>query len=468
MKELINRGGEKVSPYDVESAILKHHKVKISAVFPYFNQYQEESVGAVVVLNENMHLSLIELRNYLKDFISSFKLPTLLYVVDEIPLSDNYKYQRRQLFNQLKDKVKGETIEEIKSIKNDEVLSEIQLEVKKIWLDVLRLNDCSIKDDFVDIGGDSLKSAEIFAAIEEKYHVQIPLTDFFKNGTIEKISKLIENLAYNTNYNYLVPLKLGGQKEPLIFVHTRSGTAEDYHLLAGELKIDRPIYGLQFNFDSNRLAYPPTTEMMIEEYFNEIEKLQPNGSFYFAGLSYGGRIALELARQMELRSKKVGNVFLFDTGINNTSTIKTQKAGKYYLIRRLKRALIELEEVDDEFRSMVFLRKMRLLFNLLIWNKISGLLVKFTIEQSIKKKKKLYTYQRKFILNKLFKKLPISSYTFNIVYFYATLTNKTEINDIKSKLGEKCEVISFDCEHADFVKGQKYKQTAREMEKFLT
>lgn len=99
IKEMINRGGEKVSPYEVEEAILELNSVIHTAVFPYPNSFGSENVAAVVVMKNDVDINIKFLRQFLKNRIQGFKIPTLLYCVDSIPVGENGKIQRRKLFD---------------------------------------------------------------------------------------------------------------------------------------------------------------------------------------------------------------------------------------------------------------------------------------------------------------------------------------------------------------------------------
>lgn len=93
---MINRGGEKVSPFELEAYIQEIDGVFEVAVFPYNISSMNENVGVAVVLKNRNDLSLIEIRTYLAQKLNSYKLPTCLFVVDQIPKNDDVKIQRSQ------------------------------------------------------------------------------------------------------------------------------------------------------------------------------------------------------------------------------------------------------------------------------------------------------------------------------------------------------------------------------------
>ena len=98
VKDLINRGGEKISAEEVENLILAHEAVLDVACVPYPDPVLGERMCACVVLRPGLSLSLPELVTFLRGFeIASFKLPERLECVDALPLSGFGKVSKKDL-----------------------------------------------------------------------------------------------------------------------------------------------------------------------------------------------------------------------------------------------------------------------------------------------------------------------------------------------------------------------------------
>ena len=95
VKELINRAGEKISPYEVEEALLSHPAVAEAAVYPMPDEKYGEQVGAVVVLQGEATPK--ELTAHCADRLAAFKRPALVTILPEIPKGPTGKVQRRNL-----------------------------------------------------------------------------------------------------------------------------------------------------------------------------------------------------------------------------------------------------------------------------------------------------------------------------------------------------------------------------------
>lgn len=93
IKELINRGGEKISPLEVDAILLEHPAVEEAVCFGVPDEKYGEEVHAAVVLrgeaNEN------ELIAFCRDRLADFKTPKKLYIADALPRTATEKTQRR-------------------------------------------------------------------------------------------------------------------------------------------------------------------------------------------------------------------------------------------------------------------------------------------------------------------------------------------------------------------------------------
>jgi acyl-CoA synthetase (AMP-forming)/AMP-acid ligase II len=95
VKELINRAGEKISPYEVEEVLLTHPAVAEAAAYPVPDEKYGEQVGVVVVLQGETTPK--ELAAHCADRLAAFKRPARVTILPEIPKGPTGKVQRRTL-----------------------------------------------------------------------------------------------------------------------------------------------------------------------------------------------------------------------------------------------------------------------------------------------------------------------------------------------------------------------------------
>jgi len=109
-KDLINRGGEKISAEEVENMLLGHPAVLNVACVPMPDPILGERTCAYVIANPGTRPTLASLTDYLTGLgLAKFKLPERLQVVDEFPLSPFGKVSKKDLTDQIRRMVSAET-----------------------------------------------------------------------------------------------------------------------------------------------------------------------------------------------------------------------------------------------------------------------------------------------------------------------------------------------------------------------
>ncbi len=97
LAETINRGGEKIAPEEVEEALASHPAVAEAAVFPVPDARLGEDIAAAVVPKPGAMATARELRRWMLDRLSPFKVPRRIWIVATIPRTPTGKVQRRVL-----------------------------------------------------------------------------------------------------------------------------------------------------------------------------------------------------------------------------------------------------------------------------------------------------------------------------------------------------------------------------------
>ena len=103
IKDLVNRGGEKISAEEVENLILTHPAVRNVACIPVPDPVLGERMCACVILRNGSRLTLEQLTSYLLDQgIAKFKLPERIKILEDFPLSAFGKVSKKTLVERLK------------------------------------------------------------------------------------------------------------------------------------------------------------------------------------------------------------------------------------------------------------------------------------------------------------------------------------------------------------------------------
>ncbi len=101
LKEIINRGGEKISPREVDEILLDHPAVAQVVTFAIPHAKLGEEVGAAVVLNDGATVTGNEIRDFASERLADFKVPRKVLILDEIPKGATGKVQRIGLAEKL-------------------------------------------------------------------------------------------------------------------------------------------------------------------------------------------------------------------------------------------------------------------------------------------------------------------------------------------------------------------------------
>ena len=101
IKEIINRGGEKISPKEVDEVFTSYKKVNKAVSFAVKHAKLGEDIAIAIVLNNNFKCTANELKEYAKNKLANFKIPKQIFFLKEIPLGATGKIQRIGLAKKL-------------------------------------------------------------------------------------------------------------------------------------------------------------------------------------------------------------------------------------------------------------------------------------------------------------------------------------------------------------------------------
>ena len=101
IKEIINRGGEKISPKEVDEIFMKHKKVSKAISFSVKHPKLGEDISLAVVLKTKVKCDENELKSFVKNKLARFKIPKNIYFLDEVPIGATGKIQRIGLAKKL-------------------------------------------------------------------------------------------------------------------------------------------------------------------------------------------------------------------------------------------------------------------------------------------------------------------------------------------------------------------------------
>jgi oxalate---CoA ligase len=319
LKEIINRGGEKISPREVDDVLMEHPAVAQVVTFAAPHALLGEEIAAAVVLRKNTSPSEWELQEFVATRLADFKVPRRVLILKDIPKGPTGKLQRIGLAEKLGLRLPDSTHSESERSRVAP-RDALERQVTEIWEEVLAVKPIGIQDSFFDLGGYSLLAVRIFEKIARVTGKKLPLATLFRASTVEELARLLRQGEWLALWSPLVPIQVRGSSPPFFFIHAVGGDVLHYRDLARYLGPDRPFYGLQAQgLDGKRAPYSRIEEMAAL-YIKEIRTVQSAGPYSLGGGSSGGIIAFEMAQQLHAQGEKVGLLVLVDPYLRSLTT----------------------------------------------------------------------------------------------------------------------------------------------------
>jgi thioesterase domain-containing protein/acyl carrier protein len=311
--DVINRGGEKVSPQEVEELLRAHPDVAEAVVFGVPHPTLGQEVGAAVTLLPDHGVAEDALRAYLGDRVATFKVPRRLVVLSELPAGPTGKPLRAGMAERL-----GLNLKPADGEGTEPPSGPMETILARAWGEVLERGDIGPDDDFFEQGGDSLAAVELFAVIDEEIRVELSLEDLVEAPTPRLLARRMLRGAYLDGYEPaagrdIVAVNASGSKPPLFAVGGRPGHALRVLLVGRALGPDQPVYGLQPpGMDWHASGLQRLTQMAAHHVSN-VRKAQPQGPYRLLGSSFGGLVVFEMALQLERAGEEVEFLGLVDS-----------------------------------------------------------------------------------------------------------------------------------------------------------
>jgi FkbH-like protein len=224
--------------------------------------------------------------------------------------------------------------------------TDLEQKLVELWAKLLRVDNISIQTNFFDLGGTSVQAVQLFSQIEQIFGKSLPLTTLLEAPTVAQLAGILQGSAAVDGWTPLIPIQTGGTQPPLFCPQGAGGNVIVYRKLAQLLGEDRPVYGLQARgLDGKEDPYT-WIEEMAEDYLLHMRSVQPQGPYFLAGLSSGGRVAFEIAQQLLAQGESVGLVVMFDTYAPGFPQLlpplpRLQSLLKFTILRFMKLSLVE-------------------------------------------------------------------------------------------------------------------------------
>ncbi|MEC9375343.1 MAG: amino acid adenylation domain-containing protein [Pseudomonadota bacterium] len=203
--------GFRIELGEIENVLRQHNSVNDCRVIIREDQLNDKRLVAYAIPNEKK-IEVSTLREHLQKTLPSYMVPQAIVQIGEIPLTPNGKFDRKKL------PLPNETL----AIKSEYLApsSSLELDLSRIWEDLLNLEKIGIRDDFFDLGGHSLLGTRLVARIRSELDKNIDLVTLFVNPTIEKLAEEISARAKKGS-PITIPKRQANETIPLSYAQQR-------------------------------------------------------------------------------------------------------------------------------------------------------------------------------------------------------------------------------------------------------
>ncbi len=303
-------GGLRVDAREIETALRTHpHVCEVLArpagpegrVCAYF-----ESDGAPPAL-----VSSTQLRAFLKEHLPEESIPSAFVPVERFPRTPEGWLDPSHLPEP--PAAPGRETEE----RYDAPYLTVHHQFIEIWQDLLDVRPIGIRDDFFDLGGNSLLAMRMLYRIEQVCGKALLPATLFQEATIEHLA--VEALRRDDAgpAPEILALQESGTKTPIFFLHGDLTGGGFYCLkLSRRLGTDQPFYALP-PLDVSEYAALPEIGTIAAAQLQTIRTVQPHGPYVLGGFCLGGLTAFEIARQLEAQGETVERLLIIDATVRN-------------------------------------------------------------------------------------------------------------------------------------------------------
>ena len=186
LKEIINRGGEKVSPREIDDLLTGHPAVAQAAAFSVPHASLGEDVAAAVVLKADRTCDETELRAHCFQHLTDYKVPTRIVFVDTIPKGATGKLQRFGLAEALADRLDAAY---------DAPNSQVETLVAELFAEVTGVERIGVNDNFFALGGDSIRGLQLVSRIQASLQLELSPVAVFRYPTVALLAQEVGRVA---------------------------------------------------------------------------------------------------------------------------------------------------------------------------------------------------------------------------------------------------------------------------------
>lgn len=303
--------GYRIELGEIEHALVTQKGISEAVVVAREDRPGDQRLIAYLVTNpplgeDTFRSQILVWRRQLQENLPSYMVPTDFVSLTQLPITPNGKIDKNAL-------PKPVSMQVVEHRKHTAPSTDAEKMIAVIWQEALMLDQIDIDTDFFELGGHSMIAVQVMTQLEKETGKRLPLSILLTYPTVRKLAQLLQANDQPTTWKSLVPIRPEGNKVPLYIIHGIGLNLLNFSSLISYLDPEQPIYGLQAKGLDGKDEPLDNMEDIAAFYLSEVLEQNPNGPYAIAGYSFGGYVALEMARQLKAMGKEVKMLAMFDT-----------------------------------------------------------------------------------------------------------------------------------------------------------
>ena len=176
--------GQTVNTTELEDLIGSYKGVSVAVVKAFTDVQHETRLAAYLSVAAEV-FSLDQLRSFLKEQVPSFMIPSTIKIMEEMPVSANGKIDRASLPTPAFERAALGTPYVAPS-------SDLEHLLARLWTTIIKIDQVGALDNFFDLGGDSLKAAQLVGQLAKQQY-QVDIVDLFNNPQLRSMAQFLEH-----------------------------------------------------------------------------------------------------------------------------------------------------------------------------------------------------------------------------------------------------------------------------------
>jgi hypothetical protein len=186
--------GYRIELGEIETLLEKHPAIHEAVVLAREDTSGDKRLVAYIIPNQNQKISRSELRDYVKQKLPEFMVPSHFVTLETFPLTPNKKIDRKALPAPVQVQIESETA--YVPPKN-----ELQRAIIDIWQALLNIPKVGIDDNFFELGGHSLLVVKAYFRLREVTNGKLTITDMFRFPTIRTLTEYLSQDSGSVGQN---------------------------------------------------------------------------------------------------------------------------------------------------------------------------------------------------------------------------------------------------------------------------